>query len=558
MDESVDSMPPVPPYGKDSHFYRFRRRTGTLAVTDLSAPSWCEVQFEYGLLQKRSRKLDQRPASFATTTGKVIYVDQQAAKTMDKIAKRGASVHKALEREIHPEKIPIEVKTEEERWALRILQMIESVQSLIEIGKCREMPVFGILQGQVVVGIIDEIQRRPFKEPSSTPSSPDSEGNDRKRERPDASLPSTPSKSKSKKVRCSLSPSQPSVTAFFSPRKGAADHCRPATPVTLSPPLPQYKLHVMDTKSRNTPTLPPEEDMLPARLQLMFYHRLLSSATAKPATSAHGVGFDTVWAQLNLSPIRPFSKQFTEEAGLDDNDVKCLVDVVRMWQNTVEMLHIKGVDDTLTIIYRTQARRRKSFKGKARAQPVQDSVSGKQQGQYQLLRDIMANVAVMDPLTPQVQERLLQLGMAALKGSAVSGARADKPERKSPRVEDVPGTAEQAVLDELRSHPKMKASTSVPGAMNPGVPDATIVPEADSNPGDDIIGIKNFVVDNDFLDKYLTSILQFWYGKRPPQGVDINLTRRCSWCEYRDGCEWREMKAEEAESHRKAESENSV
>lgn len=48
------------------------------------------MQFEYGLLQERSRKLENRPASFATTTGKVIHVDHKAAKTMDNIAKRGS------------------------------------------------------------------------------------------------------------------------------------------------------------------------------------------------------------------------------------------------------------------------------------------------------------------------------------------------------------------------------------------------------------------------------------------------------------------------------------
>jgi exonuclease V len=49
----------------------------------------CEVQFEYGLLQKKFKKLEQRPASFVSQAGKVIHVDVQVAKTMDRVAKRG-------------------------------------------------------------------------------------------------------------------------------------------------------------------------------------------------------------------------------------------------------------------------------------------------------------------------------------------------------------------------------------------------------------------------------------------------------------------------------------
>ena len=42
-----------------------------------------------------------------------------------------------------------------------------------------------------------------------------------------------------------------------------------------------------------------------------------------------------------------------------------------------------------------------------------------------------------------------------------------------------------------------------------------------------IIGTKEFDLDNVLLDDYLERVLAWWYGERPPQGVDVELTRRC-------------------------------
>ncbi|KAI0783135.1 exonuclease V [Abortiporus biennis] len=157
-----------------SPFQRFRQRNGTLSVTDLTGPAWCELQFDYGLRQKRSRKLESRPTSFVTAEGKTIDVNKKVAKVNDQITTKGRSVHKALELELHPEQVPVTPKTKEERWGLRVFNMIVAAESLITQGRCREMPVFGLINEQVVVGIIDEIERKPLPpvlQPLSIPSS---------------------------------------------------------------------------------------------------------------------------------------------------------------------------------------------------------------------------------------------------------------------------------------------------------------------------------------------------------------------------------------------------
>ncbi|THH29053.1 hypothetical protein EUX98_g5136 [Antrodiella citrinella] len=115
-----------------SPYERFRSWRGALSVTDLTSPSWCEVQFDYGLRQKRFKKVEERPTEFQTAAGKTIIVDTSVAVVNDLVAERGRSVHKVLERELHPEEIKVETTTEEER----LVNMIASMQSLQHAGRC--------------------------------------------------------------------------------------------------------------------------------------------------------------------------------------------------------------------------------------------------------------------------------------------------------------------------------------------------------------------------------------------------------------------------------------
>lgn len=54
-----------------------------------------------------------------------------------------------------------------------------------------------------------------------------------------------------------------------------------------------------------------------------------------------------------------------------------------------------------------------------------------------------------------------------------------------------------------------------------------------------IIGRTAFSHSPKFLANHLESVLQFWMGERPPKGVEIHEAKRCAYCEFEDGCEWR-------------------
>lgn len=95
------------------------RRCGTLSVTDLASPCWCEMQFEYGLRGKRGRPFRERPKSFTSAFGKEIRIDSIVGAQNDVITRKGKAIHKSLEREVKPQEVIVQVTSIEERWALR-------------------------------------------------------------------------------------------------------------------------------------------------------------------------------------------------------------------------------------------------------------------------------------------------------------------------------------------------------------------------------------------------------------------------------------------------------
>jgi len=73
--------------------------------------------------------------------------------------------------------------------------------------------------------------------------------------------------------------------------------------------------------------------------------------------------------------------------------------------------------------------------------------------------------------------------------------------------------------------------------------DMGMIEESQSDPEDPksggIIGRHRFKYDSGLLKTHLEGVMSYWHGIRQPSGVDINNTRRCGWCEFEDGCEWR-------------------
>lgn len=111
---------------------RFMKRH--LSVTQLCEQTWCELKLEYGIRNPQIRKTDKQRTEVQT----------------------GASIHLARELEVHSV-VPIDTKTREDFFAVRLLNVLHMIP-LLEAGECvRELPVFGVLEGVNIMGVIDEL-----------------------------------------------------------------------------------------------------------------------------------------------------------------------------------------------------------------------------------------------------------------------------------------------------------------------------------------------------------------------------------------------------------------
>ncbi|KAF5897575.1 exonuclease V isoform X1, partial [Clarias magur] len=105
-----------------------------LSVSLLSEQTWCEKKLVYGFLKPQIRKKDKQRTEIQA----------------------GASIHLARELEVH-DVVPINIQSREDSAALSLINMLHMIPSL-ETGQCvREFPVFGIVEGVYLKGIIDEL-----------------------------------------------------------------------------------------------------------------------------------------------------------------------------------------------------------------------------------------------------------------------------------------------------------------------------------------------------------------------------------------------------------------
>ncbi|KAG1757843.1 exonuclease V a 5' deoxyribonuclease-domain-containing protein [Suillus lakei] len=541
------------------------------SVTDLVSPVWCEVQYEYGLYGERHKPLERRPSSFMSRSGKKIQVKQNVAQQNDRTLKRGASIHKTLELEVRPEKILVRTLTNEERWALRLFNLTAGLEQLISDGLTRELPVFGITHGQVVFGVIDEVTRRfpsEVNEPhNSVKHSP---------------ISSEPSPVKKKQRRLSSSPqndiplvcpnqSIPEETrATDQPPTEEEVHANSVAgssiPRPVNPEVTFYDLTIVDYKTRRVSSLPPDEDTVSSQMQLMLYHRLLS-----PLLSPETFDFNALWAKQRVNPHQSFSRQFVEDIGLltrDDKDLTFHVDLSSMVAAWVAVVHsarsggeqLRGIHSELQIIYRKAGVEKDSVHDrKQKANTEENAVDNPLeplalQERLDIARAIEESLRPLDrdageASTSQAAVHDIKNTCAAQSEEHAMNVVIDftSPAREDPELtlvvqdslsagtRDVHDSNTQSIVTK-----ELEASKTLPD-RNDGPP-----VEEDTSGLSTILGMRKFFMDNDRLDAHLEDVFQWWFGNRPPRGVEPAQSSRCFTCEYRDGCEWREKKAHEA------------
>lgn len=244
---------------------------------------------------------------------------------------------------------------------------------------------------------------------------------------------------------------------------------------------PFFKLQIIDTKTRKRPSLPLDEDMLPSRLQLMLYHRLLSKLVAlKPSFD-----FTIFWQLANVNFKQQFSQRFLEQAGFiaekGEFQIRNLNDISVLWHDLVHQLRIASVDDQLKLIYRLQ-------------------IHGKRKKGCSEL-----------PIMPEVIEG----DSCSSRDSLFSTAAIVPSETASISVEGSLSLDHPAAFVDIFTENDNEISTPT-------------VTRQDTAEKYQILGTKVFTYDSEFLSSRLADVLAWWRGERKPKGVPVELARRCT------------------------------
>jgi exonuclease V len=244
---------------------RFRTQPKkALSVTDLVSPAWCELQYWYTLTRHGRKR--RTPAM-----------------------KQGSVVHKKLEDEVHTT-VKVDIATKEDAWGLRIWNVIQGLRTLRATGQTRELEIWGILDGLVVNGVIDELSFIC----------------------PDEQLEKVLEKS-SESQQAVSDPDQTTISNYFS--AAGATSLNEATGSQRR--SQSHKVYLCDVKTRSVRSLPAETAFRPTKMQLMLYHSLLSSL------ATNNVDFGILTTRYDLDPLRPFSDSFIAQVGGLNDDLFC-------------------------------------------------------------------------------------------------------------------------------------------------------------------------------------------------------------------------------------------
>ncbi|TLD35389.1 putative tripeptidyl-peptidase [Venturia nashicola] len=265
------SMAPPPPPDTRSPLERFRSPPmKPLSVSDLVSPAWCELQYWFTLTSKLGRK-KRTPAM-----------------------KAGTKVHAVLEAQVH-DVVPVDVTTREDGWGLRIWNVIQGLRTLRATGMTRELEVWGVIDGQVVNGIIDEIGIKC----------------------PDPELEEALELSKTKQdgAKMALPPEQKTILDYYDmPSSHQHDTASSWLGSLAALDESPKKIYITDVKTRMASSLPKGGSLKPTNMQLHIYHHLFVSL------ATNSVQADTIFDRYKLKANATFTDGFIAAiAGLEDN-----------------------------------------------------------------------------------------------------------------------------------------------------------------------------------------------------------------------------------------------
>lgn len=246
-----------------------------------------------------------------------------------------------------------------------------------------------------------------------------------------------------------------------------------------------HQLFVSDSKTRASGTLPKEADTMAGQLQCMVYKQLLDALLLAPRTDL----YDRLFQHLGLDPTATFSDTFLAQSQpvVIGNALRCGADAA-FTLNEMVAVWSRYVD-------------------------LLGLGSAKDQG-------------ITEPQLELVYRR--------------AGRKKDKGKKKAKPTELEQEEEELAWAVQMSLMPIDDTSMTLPLSQS------TSSPPASQEASGSIIGKHRFQYNQALLSAHLDNVLAYWMGRREPVGVQEDQASRCGWCEFEEGCEWRETMAQQA------------
>lgn len=238
--------------------------------------------------------------------------------------KQGSAVHKILEDQVYTT-VAVETKSKEEAWGLRIWNVIQGLKTLQHTGMTRELEIWGVVDGLVVNGVIDELSYI-----CPEPELEEAEENH-------------------KTAKHIPAADQRTITDFLGPSTLESNGTGVLNKLRSSLAEKTSKIYITDVKTRGTKSIPNAPSFRPTLMQLMLYHRILSDlATNK-------VNADVVFDRYELKADASFSDGFIAQIGsLNEDDFLAPEDSL----HTQEDPTLPSSQDSMTVLLAHNSLRR--------------------------------------------------------------------------------------------------------------------------------------------------------------------------------------------------------
>ena len=446
-----------------------------LSVTDIVSPAWCELQYYFTI----SRYGKKRP-------------------TM--AMKRGSEVHAKLEEEIFT-KVQVPVQSREDSWALQLWNLITSLRTLRETGITREMQVWGVLDGQVIAGVIDELRIGTVDEEMDLKN-------------------------------------EAELDRIITAEALLADTGRPVPPISERH-HDQQLIFITDTKTRSNRTVPRGPSLRGTVYQLMLYYALLQDF------ASHQTNFDIIFKRYNLDPHKSFTPTFLEQMYEVERPKFDSSRSSEPPQRTLESQE-SGSSQSHSHSIETPSSSTLSRMAHLLDGTPTPSISAPSDSNFQISSqwsDVSSLSQAQSPPNSQF----------SIPDSSNPAYLRPPPSQPAPHTSTplLPSSLfhRHNTLYSLLDLLKREITLTFPLGLQ-SISPCLHACYRDKNTSE-ITGKRVFIHDSELMDAYLSSEIAWWSGARESRGVRTEESFKCGMCEFASGCDWRVSLQEEDELRRR-------